>query len=77
MAPLSKGSCGSKGEVPKVSQLFPFLQIPESLNSAIRCKFHFLKLYLLPKIVIRDEQGIKISRKGEPSSLLLLSLKHW
>ena len=46
-------------------QIFPFLQIPESLNSAILCKFYFLKFYLLPKIVIRDEPGIKISKKGK------------
>ena len=43
-------------------QTFPFLQIPELLNSAILCKFYFLKFYLLPKIVIRDEPGIKISK---------------
>ena len=48
-----------------MSQIFPFLQIPESLNSAILCKFYFLKFYLLPKIVIRDEPGIKISKKGK------------
>ena len=58
-----------------MSQIFPFLQIPESLNSAILCNFYFLKFYLLPKIVIRDEPGIKISKKGKTmqASLLLLS----
>ena len=58
-----------------MSQIFPFLQIPESLNSAILCKFYFLKFYLLPKSVIRDEPGIKISKKGKAmqASLLLLS----
>ena len=49
-----------------MSQIFPFLQIPESLNSAILCKFYLLKFYLLPKIVIRDEPGIKISKNGKP-----------
>ena len=63
----------SKGEFLYVSEIFPFLQIP-----AILCKFYFLKFYLLPKIVIRDEPGIKISKKGKvmQASLLLLSLKH-
>ena len=48
-----------------MSQIFPFLQIPESLNSGILYKLYFLKFYLLPKIVIRDEPGIKISKKGK------------
>ena len=50
-----------------MSQIFPFLQIPESLNSAILYEFYFMKFYLLLKIVIRDEPGIKkIARKGKP-----------
>ena len=48
-----------------MSQIFPFLQIPESLNYAILCKFYFLKFYLLPKIVFRDEPGMRISKKGK------------
>ena len=48
-----------------MSQKFLFLQIPESLNYAMLCKFYFLKFYLVPKVVIRDEPGIKISKKGK------------
>ena len=48
-----------------MSQKFPFLQIQESLNSAILCKFYFLKFYLVPKSMIRDEPEIKVSKKGK------------
>ena len=59
-----------------MSQIFSFLQIPESLNSAILCKFYFLKFYLLPKIVIRDEPGIKISKKGLRTVTCLISVSY-
>ena len=64
---------GSRGEVLYVSQIFLFLQIPESLNSAILCKFYFTKFYLLPKIVIRDKPGIQISKESQSQASLLLS----
>ena len=48
-----------------MNHIFPFFQIPEFLNSAILCKFYFLKFYMPPRIVIRDGPGIKISKKGK------------
>ena len=63
LAPLGKGSCGSNG-VPSGSQKFQFLNIHELLNSAILCKFYFLKFYLVLKTVIRNEPRIKTSKKG-------------